>query len=175
MARRRGQPGELALTGFDSIVALGRGGFSTVYRAREITANRAVALKVLDVRDAPPHVVDMFRREAQALGALSSHPNIVTLYRVLETDDRRPVLVLELCDRSMIDVLRANGSVHALDAVALGVKVAGALESAHRSQILHRDIKPQNILLTGYGEPAPVSAEAAWSPATPKSASAGSP
>ena len=140
--------------GFDDIVEIGSGGFSTVYRAREIAPDRFVALKVLSVADVTPHALESFRRETVALGAVSSHPNIVTLYRQESLPDGRPVLVLELCDGSISERLRGGACMPAREAVSVAVKIAGALESAHRAGMLHRDVKPQNILCTKFGEPA---------------------
>jgi len=106
-----------------------------------------VAVKLLNVRDASPRSIESFERESIALGALSSHPNIVTLYRTFRTPDGRPVLVLELCTGVVADRLRGGTGLPVTDAVSIGIKIAGALETAHRGGILHRDVKPQNILL----------------------------
>ena len=85
---------------------------------------------------------------------MSHHPNIVTLYRPTATPDGRPVFVLELCRGSLSEQLRRDGPLNASDATRVGIKVAGALETAHRQGFLHRDMKPQNILVTQFGEPA---------------------
>ncbi|HUZ20944.1 MAG TPA: protein kinase [Acidimicrobiales bacterium] len=151
---RRSNESEL-FPGFSDVVEIGDGGFSTVYRAREIDTNRLVALKLLRIApDVSEHALESFRRETVALGALSAHPNIVTLYRTMTTSSSRPVLVLELCTGSMAERVRAAGRLPVYEAVATAVKIAGALETAHRSGMLHRDVKPQNILITEYGEPA---------------------
>jgi serine/threonine protein kinase len=140
--------------GFTEIAEIGIGSLATVYRAREIGTNRLVALKLLNVRDASPRALESFERESIALGAVSSHPNIVTLYRSFRAADGRPVLVLELCRGSMGEGMRAGHGVPVAEVVSMGIKIAGALETAHRAEILHRDVKPQNILITEYGEPA---------------------
>ncbi|MEO9139522.1 MAG: protein kinase [Jatrophihabitans sp.] len=140
--------------GFTDIAEIGIGSLATVFRAREPGTNRQVALKLLNVRDASPRAIESFERESIALGAVSSHPNIVTLYRSFRAADQRPVLVLELCSGSIADQLHNGQGLPVADVVALGIKVAGALETAHRAGILHRDVKPQNILITDFGEPA---------------------
>src|SRR3954468_8743529 len=89
--------------GFTDIVEIGIGSLATVYRARETETNRLVALKLLNVRDASPRAIESFERESIALGAVSSHPNIVTLFRSFRAGDGRPVLVLELCSGSIGD------------------------------------------------------------------------
>ena len=140
--------------GFTDIAEIGIGSLATVYRAREVGTNRSVALKLLNVRDASPRAIESFERESVALGAVSSHPNIVTLYRSFRAADGRPVLVLELCRGSIGDTMVNGQGLPVADVVAMGIKIAGALETAHRAEILHRDVKPQNILITEFGEPA---------------------
>ncbi len=153
--RRKGNAtGADAFPGFSDISEIGTGSLATVYRAREIGTDRQVALKLLNVRDASPRALESFQRESMALGALSAHPNIVTLFRTFPVPDGRPVLVLELCTGAVSDRLRAGAQIPVQEAVSIAVKVAGALETAHRAGILHRDVKPQNILVTEFGEPA---------------------
>jgi serine/threonine protein kinase len=143
-----------ALAEFADIVAIRPGRLATVYRARDLATGRPVALKVLDVHDAPPPAVEAFERESTVLSTLGAHPNIVSLYRRITLDDGRPVLVLELCDGSLADRLRREPRVSTREAVAIGIKIAGALETAHRGGVLHRDVRPENILLTAFGDPA---------------------
>jgi hypothetical protein len=152
--RRRGRSGGALFPGFVDISEIGAGSLATVYRAREADTGRAVALKLLSVRDVSPRALESFQRESIALGAVSAHPNIVTLYRSFQTPDGRPVLVLELCIGSIFDEFRTPGGLSTQRVVSLGVKMAAALETAHRAEILHRDVKPQNILITEFGEPA---------------------
>ena len=99
LRRRREERSHELFPGFTDVYEIGVGSLATVYRAREIGTSRLVALKLLNVRDASPRAIESFERESVALGALSSHPNIVTLYRTFRTPDGRPVLVLELCSR----------------------------------------------------------------------------
>jgi serine/threonine-protein kinase PknK len=140
--------------GFSEVSEIGIGSLATVFRARETGTNRLVALKLLNVRDASLRAIESFERESIALGALSSHPNIVTLYRQFRTPDGRPVLVLELCRGAIAEQMRTGEGLPVQEAVSIAIKIAGALETAHRVQILHRDVKPQNILITEFGEPA---------------------
>ena len=154
LRRRSQQREDESFPGFTDVVRIGAGGFSTVFSALELETNRPVALKILNVHDVSEHALGSFQRETFALGTLSAHPNIVTLYRTLTTEDERPVLVLELCHGSIRERTRDQGRMAPWESVAVTVKIAGALETAHRAGMLHRDIKPENILITQYGEPA---------------------
>jgi hypothetical protein len=142
------------LPGYRDAVEIGGGAFATVYRAIEIDTGRPVALKILKIDAVHLRLMDTFTQEIQALAKVSDHPNIVTLYRPLATPDGRPVLVLELCRESLAQQVRRTGPLSARQVTRVGVKVAGALETAHRRSFLHRDMKPQNILVTQFGEPA---------------------
>jgi serine/threonine protein kinase len=139
--------------GFDEVVEVGRGAFATVFRATEVGTARPVAVKVLHGQALSGPDLEALEVEARALGAVSEHPNIVTLHRTVLRSDGRPMLVMELCTGSLADRLARTGPIPVREAVAFGVKLAGALESAHRAGVLHRDLKPSNVLLTEYGEP----------------------
>ncbi|MGN0123603.1 MAG: protein kinase, partial [Rhodococcus sp. (in: high G+C Gram-positive bacteria)] len=139
--------------GFTDAVEIGRGGFGVVYRCRQAELDRDVAVKVLR-RSPEPADLERFLREQRAMGRLSGHPNIVTVLQAGATDTGLPYLVMHYHPHDSVDTrIRRHGPITWPEAVRIGVKVAGALETAHRSDVLHRDIKPGNILLTEYGEP----------------------
>jgi serine/threonine protein kinase len=145
---------DLGIPGIENLVEVGRGGVAVVYRAHQTTFNRDVAVKVLTVAGVDDSVRDLFTAECQALGALSHHPNIVTVFDAGLTPEGLPYLVMEyLPNGSLDDRLQREGALEAGEALSVTVKVAGALESAHRAGVLHRDVKPGNILVSDFGEP----------------------
>jgi serine/threonine protein kinase len=140
---------ELSLPGYQTIDVLGRGGFAVVHRARQATIDREVAIKVdgrviLDERDQK-----RFLREVRAAGRLSGHPHVVEIYDAGVLPDGRPYLVMELCPNGSL-----RGPLPVADVVRIGAQIADALVAAHDLGVLHRDIKPGNILLKRYGTPA---------------------
>jgi len=153
--RRRSEGADpLAFPGFADLELIRAGEGSTLLRGREVATARIMALKVLEVPPPSVEVLQVFEHEVHPLGSRTSHPNIVEVLRVISTADGRPVMVMDVCRGSMADELGRRGRLGPRDTVALGVKLAGALESAHRSGVLHRDVKPRNVLLTSYGQPA---------------------
>jgi serine/threonine protein kinase len=144
---------DLALDGFTDAVEAGWGGFGVVYRAYQPSCARDVAIKVLNVRP-QADLAQEFQRECAAIGSLSGHPNIVAVHTVGETPDGRPYVVMEyLHGGSLGDRVRAHGPLSWKEAAAIGVALAGALETAHRSGLLHRDVKPENVLVSRFGQP----------------------
>ncbi|MGW4119822.1 serine/threonine-protein kinase, partial [Nocardia sp. NPDC004711] len=144
---------ELRAAGFEEAEEIGRGGFGEVYRCSQPAAGRTVAVKVLTGELDENR--ERFFREQRAMGRLTGHPNIVDMLEVGETASGHPYLVMPYHARGSLDArLRRDGPLSLAQVLHLGVKIAGALETAHRAQVLHRDIKPGNILLTDYGEPA---------------------
>ncbi len=130
---------------------LGQGGMATIYRATDSQLGRDVAVKVLHPeygRD--PDFVARFRQEAHAAASLS-HPGIVSVYD-FGTDDAGPYLVMELVDgEDLAALLRRNGPLPPRQAARLVAEVARALDAAHDRGIVHRDVKPGNIMLTATG------------------------
>src|SRR5271167_3102719 len=148
-----GVPAELRDAGFDDVDEVGRGGFGVVYRSTQPSLDRTVAIKVL-TSDLDPDNLDRFLREQRAMGRLSGHPHIVTILQVGTTSSGRPFIVMPYYAKDSLEALiRRHGPLEWSEAVSIGVKLAGALEGAHRAGTLHRDVKPGNILLTDYGEP----------------------
>ena len=126
-------------------------GTTSLYAAHELGTGRSVALKVLDA-DAPPVAHEALDREANYLAVLGTHPHIVTLYQRTVLDDGRPALVLEACPGSAADAVREQ-RVTVAGAVAMAIKIAGALETMHRAGLVHCAVRPQNVLLTEFDEP----------------------
>ncbi|OOL32986.1 protein kinase, partial [Rhodococcus rhodochrous] len=144
---------ELADAGFDEVREIGRGGFGVVYRCAQAELDRTVAVKVLTV-DLDEENRARFLREQRAMGRLTGHPNIVNILQVGATASGRPYLVMPYHPQDSLDArIHRHGPLPLDQALRLGVKMAGALETAHRLGILHRDVKPANVLLTEYGEP----------------------
>ena len=139
------------LPGYTILRTLGRGGAAVVYLARQEALDRQVAVKVLrrDVED--PKVWREFRREAHTIARLSAHPHVVTVYTAGRSSVGQPYLVTEYLDRGSLADLIADGPVDAKDVATLGVAVADALAAAHHLGILHRDVKPGNVLLAHDG------------------------
>ena len=141
------------IDGIDNLTEIGRGGFAIVYRGHQAAFRRDVAVKVLTRTGLDADDRRRFERECQAMGLLSDHPGIVTLYDAGFTDDGRPFMVMaHVGGGSLADHLDANGAMSWQDVTRLGVRLCGALETAHRADVLHRDIKPANVLRSDYGE-----------------------
>ncbi|WP_016883684.1 MULTISPECIES: protein kinase domain-containing protein [unclassified Rhodococcus (in: high G+C Gram-positive bacteria)] len=145
---------ELAVDGFDDAREIGRGGFGVVYRCMQPALDRTVAVKVL-TNDLAEENRERFFREQRAMGRLTGHPNIVNVLQVGVTDSGQPFIVMPYHPQGSLDErIRRHGPLGVDEVLELGVKLAGALEAAHGEGIVHRDVKPANILLTDYGEPA---------------------
>ncbi|MDI9947563.1 protein kinase [Rhodococcus sp. IEGM 1305] len=145
---------ELAAAGFEDAQEIGRGGFGVVYRCTQAALDRTVAVKVLTA-DLDEENRARFLREQRAAGRLTGHPNIVTVLHAGVTGNGRPFIVMPYhAEGSLDERIRRHGPLPLDEALRLGVKMAGALAAAHRLGILHRDVKPGNILITDYGEPA---------------------
>jgi eukaryotic-like serine/threonine-protein kinase len=134
--------GPLVLNRFSLKERLGSGGFGTVYRGWDERLERDVAVKVIDVGGPAPQRV---LREAQAAARLN-HPGVVTLYELGE-DGRHAYLVSELIEGGTLAEMSGAGELSDRDVGEVGVDICDALEHAHARGVVHRDIKPQNILL----------------------------
>ncbi|HTI74397.1 MAG TPA: kelch repeat-containing protein [Mycobacterium sp.] len=144
---------ELAAAGFVDAVEVGRGGGGVVYRCYQTSLARSVAIKVLG-SDLEDDDRERFLREGYAMGALSGHPNIVNILQVGVTEGGRPFIVMTYHSAgSLAERLRREGRIAWPEALHIGVKLCGALETAHRTSTLHRDIKPANVLFNDYNEP----------------------
>jgi serine/threonine protein kinase len=131
---------------------LARGGMSTVYTATDLRLHRTVAVKVMAEHLAhDPAFVDRFTREARA-AAMLSHPNVVSVSDQ-GSDQGLVYLVMELIrGRTLRDLLQARGRLTVGEAFAVLEPVLGGLTAAHRAGIVHRDVKPENVLISTDGQ-----------------------
>ncbi|MCE5291190.1 MAG: serine/threonine protein kinase, partial [Nocardiaceae bacterium] len=144
---------ELEVAGLESATEIGRGGFGTVYRCFQPSLDRSVAVKVL-AADLDEENRERFLREEHAMGRLSGHPNIVDILQIGATTSGRPYILMPFHARGSLErAVHRNGPIPWQDTVRIGIKLAGAIESAHWMGILHRDVKPANVLVTAYDEP----------------------
>ncbi|MCF3964569.1 serine/threonine-protein kinase [Streptomyces fuscigenes] len=135
--------------------AIGRGGMGRVWRAQDELLNRTVAVKELTAgqyaTEAEREVLHRRTRTEARAAARISHPNVVTVHDVLEHDGR-PWIVMQYVDgRSLSDAVKESGPVPAREAARIGVAVLGALRAAHAAGVLHRDVKPANVMLARDG------------------------
>jgi len=142
------------IEGFKELVEVGQGGFGVVYRARQPEFDRTVVIKVVLAGTVGAVAGERFRREASAMGRLSGHPNIVDVHAAGFTVEGHPYLVMPfLASGSLGDRVERTGRLGWSEAVPIAVKVGGALSAAHGAGMVHRDVKPDNILFTSFGEP----------------------
>jgi serine/threonine protein kinase len=153
--RREHEESPARVPGYRDLQPIGRGGFSTVFTAYQEHFDRTVALKILEIELVDEQSQRRFARECAAAGRLTGHPNIVTVFASGFTTDGKPYIAMEHFALGSLSVrLRNEGALPLADVLRVGVRIAGALEVAHRAGVIHRDIKPANILVSAYGEPA---------------------
>ena len=139
--------------GLRDLDEIGRGGFGVVYRARQEGLDRHVAVKFLTARPGE-QIRDCFAQECRALGQLSGHPHNVGVHDGGVRADGRAFLVMPFYAKGSLSLrLRRSGPLGWPEVVDIGVRLAGALQTAHDAGILHRDLKPANILVDDYDGP----------------------
>ncbi len=137
---------------YEILESIARGGMAEVFVAHDRSLNRRVALKALFPEYArEPSFVERFRREAQAAANLN-HPNIVAIYDWGQEGGTYFIVMEYVQGRSLRDILYSNGPLSPDASLRVGADIAAALDGAHRKGVVHRDIKPGNVLVTAQGE-----------------------
>lgn len=140
------------IPGLSGLSVLARGGYATIYRAVQDSIGREVAVKVENRTLESERDQRRFLREARAAGQMSAHPYVVDLHDVGVTEDQHPYMIMELCDGSYAERLQAAPLTPG-ETREVGAKIADALAIAHQHGVLHRDVKPANLLISRFGEP----------------------
>lgn len=130
---------------------VGEGGMSVVYKAKDKLLNRFVAIKILKPEFINDHkFIDSFRRESQAAASLS-HPNIVNIYDVGREGNIHYIVMELIQGKTLSDYIKEQGPMPYPKVIALSKQIAAALAFAHKNHIIHRDVKPHNVMITPNG------------------------
>src|SRR5689334_7378163 len=142
---------KLSIPGYELISKIGQGAMGTVYKAKQVSMDRVVAIKVLSSKYSKDRVfVERFLREARAVAKLN-HENIISGYDVGESNGHH-YFVMEFVDGAPVTALmKRDGRIDEQKCLRIGIQVARALSHAHKHGIVHRDIKPENVMLTATG------------------------
>lgn len=151
---RRAPAAPPELPGYRYLSLLGSGGFADVFLYEQKLPRRNVAVKVLLSDDLSRDTRAQFVAEANLMAQLSAHPYIVTIFHADVASDGRPYFVMEYCSGPSLAARLKREPLGVEDALRTGVRLAGAVATAHAAGILHRDIKPANVLTNDYGWPA---------------------
>jgi eukaryotic-like serine/threonine-protein kinase len=146
------QPGDLIADRYELEELVGTGGMSSVFRARDLQLEREIAIKILHQHYADdPEYLERFRREARAVAALS-HPNIVTVIDRGDDGGRQYIVFEHVEGENLKELVVRSGRLPVRQALELALAVADGLAFAHDHGLVHRDVKPQNVLLSTEGE-----------------------
>lgn len=143
---------DLGLEGLVDFEEIGEGGFGVVYKATQVDFGRTVAVKAI-VTPIDVRLLSRFDRERRSMGALTGHPYIVTVFSGGLSPTGYPFIIMEYMEGGSLDEVIERRPYSWREAATIGRKIAQALDAAHGAGVLHRDVKPENILLSQYGEP----------------------
>jgi serine/threonine protein kinase len=148
------EPWTLGLEGYVDFHRVGRGGFATVYRARQVRLDRDVAVKVLSTDLSDPAEIRRFENECRVMGRLSRHPNIADVYDAGIGPQGEPYIVMKYYGGGTLAAqVATRGKLPVNTVLAHGAKLASALAASHTEGVIHRDVKPENVLLDEGDEP----------------------
>lgn len=137
---------------YEILEKLGQGGTSVVYKARDVLLNRLVTIKILrDQFASDEEFVRRFRHEAQAVAALS-HPNIVSIYDVVFKEDMHYLVMEYIHGCTLKEYMMEKGSLTLDEVIDIEIQILDALQHAHEHNVIHRDIKPHNIMIDSNGQ-----------------------
>ena len=140
------------IPGYTYLHELGAGGYSRVHLYEQHMPRREVAVKVMDT-DVAGSSASRFESEANLMAKVSSHPAILSVYGAGVSADGRPFIVMEYCPPPQLEMRLRQKALSIPETLDTAIRIAGAVETAHRAGIIHRDIKPANILFTVYRRP----------------------
>jgi serine/threonine protein kinase len=136
------------IAGYEVEAVVGSGGIGVLYRARQMRLNRPVALKLVEAEVArEPVVRERLRREARTVAALD-HPNVVPLYEAGEEDGTVYIVTRWVDGTELGALIRREGTLEPARAARIAAQIASALEVAHEKELVHRDVKPSNVIVT---------------------------
>ncbi|MGD0092822.1 MAG: protein kinase [Planctomycetota bacterium] len=145
------EPINIDIPNYQILARVGQGGMGAVYKARQMSMDRIVAIKVLNERYASnPEFRDRFTREARAAGKLN-HPNVIHVHDISSANGRHYFSMEFVDGPSVKEMLRAGKRIEVNRALDIVLQTAKALEFAHENKVVHRDVKPDNIMLTKEG------------------------
>jgi eukaryotic-like serine/threonine-protein kinase len=135
---------------YDILSLIGAGGMGEVYLARDARLDRQIALKILPAQfTQDPAQVERFEREARAASALN-HPNIITIYEIGQEGDLHFIATEFIEGRTLREII-ASERIQLRESLGIAIQIAGALQAAHAAGVVHRDVKPENVMARGDG------------------------